>query len=56
MKQKKPRSISPLQKYNRLFKFLVFDLSLLNCILMTYLIFLYFFAIFQLFSLLGVYN
>ncbi|KLL02066.1 MAG: hypothetical protein MRERC_5c099 [Mycoplasmataceae bacterium RC_NB112A] len=51
---KKKDSPSPLKRYNRLFKFLSFDLSLLSCIVMMIIIFSYFLAIFQLFSLLKI--
>ncbi|MCE8162975.1 MAG: hypothetical protein I3273_00550 [Candidatus Moeniiplasma glomeromycotorum] len=51
---KKKGSLSPIKKYNRLFKFLAFDLSLTECVVMTIIILVYLFAIFQLFSLLKV--
>lgn len=51
---KKKVHINPSKKYNRLFKFLSFDQSLLSALLITIIILLYAFAIIGLFFLLGI--
>jgi len=51
---KKSVRSNPIRKYNKLFKFLTFDLSFLACIFITLVILLYMFAIFGLFKVLSV--
>jgi len=51
---KKTARLNPSKKYNKLFKFLNFDQSLLSSLFITIIIFLYIFAILGLFSLLGI--
>jgi len=51
---KKTTRLNPIKKYNKLFKFLSFDQSLLSSFFISIVILLYAFAILGLFSLLGV--
>ncbi|WP_322632711.1 hypothetical protein [endosymbiont DhMRE of Dentiscutata heterogama] len=51
--KKKVRS-NPINRYNKLFKFLSFDQGLLSCLLITIIILLYTFAILGVFSSLEI--
>ena len=51
---KKSIRSNPVRKYNKLFKFLTFDLSFLTCIFIAMIILLYMFAIWGLFKTLNV--
>lgn len=54
MKRTVRSNLSPIKKYNKLFKFLSFDQSLLSSFLITIIILIYAFAIFGLFLLIRV--
>ncbi|KLL05118.1 MAG: hypothetical protein MRERV_5c063 [Mycoplasmataceae bacterium RV_VA103A] len=45
---------NPINRYNKLFKFLSFDQSLLTCFLITIIILLYAFAILGVFTILEI--
>jgi len=51
---KKKVHLNPIQRYNRLFKYLNLDQSLFSSFLITIVILLYAFAILRLFSVLGI--
>ena len=51
---KKSTRSNPIRKYNKLFKFLTFDLSFLACIFIALVVLLYMFVIFGLLKALEV--
>jgi hypothetical protein len=51
---KKKIHSNPIQKYNKLFKFLSFDLNFFSCLLIAIIILAYMFAIAGIFFLLNI--
>ena len=49
MKKKKKVSTNYVRKYNKLFKFLSFDLRFTSCLLITILLLLYFFLVLKIY-------